>query len=331
VTERTKGRPRRWLRRTAVVVVCVLAGFQVIGWFTSSPQVGHFRSAADRDAYAEAYQEALAAMPAPSRTLDIETSFGTVRVYEWLGPDSSGAPVVLLPGRGSGVPMWSENLSEMLKHRTVYALDAIGDAGMSTQSVPITDAADQAEWIDDALAGLGIDRAHVVGHSFGAASAAALALHHPERVATLTLLEPAFVLSWPPLGTLLWSVPASMPFLPQSWRDTAVAKIAGEDLADLDSGDPVARMITVGGTGYSAELPTPSPLSDEQLRSLDMPAYVALADTSTITQGADSLSKTELIPNVTAEVWPNTTHSLPMQVPKPLAEKLAAFWVSGDG
>ena len=156
-------------------------------------------------------------------------------------------------------------------------------------------------------------------------------IRHPERVATLTLLEPAFVLSWPPLGTLLWSVPASMPFLPQSWRDTAVAKIAGEDLADLDSGDPVARMITVGGTGYSAELPTPSPLSDEQLRSLDMPAYVALADTSTITQGADSLSKTELIPNVTAEVWPNTTHSLPMQVPKPLAEKLAAFWVSGDG
>ena len=51
---------------------------------------------------------------------------------------------------------------------------------------------------------------------------------------------------------------------------------------------------------------------------------------STITQGADSLSKTELIPNVTAEVWPNTTHSLPMQVPKPLAEKLAAFWASGD-
>ena len=90
-------------------------------------------------------------------------------------------------------------------------------------------------------------------------------------------------------------------------------------------------VITGGGTGYSAELPTPSPLSDEQLRSLDMPAYVALADTSTITQGADSLSKTELIPNVTAEVWPNTTHSLPMQVPKPLAEKLAAFWVSGDG
>lgn len=329
MTERTKGRPSHWLRRTAVAVVCVLAGVQVIGWFTSSPQIGHFRSAADRDAYAEAYADALAAMPTPSRTLDIETSFGTVRVYEWLGPDSSGAPVVLLPGRGSGAPMWSENLPEMLKQRTVYALDAIGDAGMSSQTVPITDTTDQAEWINHALTGLGIDRAHIVGHSFGAASAAALALHYPERVVTLTLLEPAFVLGWPSLGTLLWSIPASLPFLPQSWRDTAVAKIAGEDLSALDSDDPVARMITLGGTGYSAELPTPSPLSDEQLQSLGMPVYIALADTSTITQ-ADSLQKAELIPDVTAEVWPNTTHSLPMQVVEPLTEKLAAFWVAGD-
>ena len=225
--------------------------------------------------------------------------------------------------------MWSENLPEMLKQRTVYALDAIGDAGMSSQTVPITDTTDQAEWINDALTGLGIDRAHIVGHSFGAASAAALALHYPERVVTLTLLEPAFVLGWPSLGTLLWSIPASLPFLPQSWRDMAVAKIAGEDLSALDSDDPVARMITLGGTGYSAELPTPSPLSDEQLQSLGMPVYIALADTSTITQ-ADSLQKAELIPDVTAEVWPNTTHSLPMQVVKPLTEKLAAFWVAGD-
>ena len=83
-------------------------------------------------------------------TIDhVSRSFGTVRAYAWVNPAATGGPVVLLAGRGSGVPMWSENLSEMLKHRTVYALDAIGDAGMSTQSVPITDAADQAEWIDD--------------------------------------------------------------------------------------------------------------------------------------------------------------------------------------
>ena len=37
---------------------------------------------------------------------------------------------------------------------------------------------------------------------FGAASAASLAVHRPGRVASLTLLEPAFVLNWPPVSTL---------------------------------------------------------------------------------------------------------------------------------
>lgn len=322
--------PRRWPRRAALVVVSALAAVQVISWATATPQVGHFRSSADHDAYAEAYASALSEMPPPTRTFDLETSFGIVRGYEWVGPNASATPVLLLPGRGSGVPMWSENLPEMRKHRTVYAFDAIGDAGLSTQSAPITNDRDQAEWIEDALLRLKIERVHVVGHSFGATLAAALALHFPERVATLTLLEPAFVLGWPPIGTLLWSIPASLPFLPQEWRDTAVARVAGEDPEEMDLDDPVTRMITLGGTGYSAELPTPRPLSDEQLGQLAMPVYVALADASTITRGTASLPKTEAIPDVTAKVWPRTSHSLPMQVVVPLTEELETHWASGD-
>jgi pimeloyl-ACP methyl ester carboxylesterase len=37
---------------------------------------------------------------------------------------------------------------------------------------------------------LGVDRAHVVGHSFGGAIALELAAQHPTRVASLVLLEP---------------------------------------------------------------------------------------------------------------------------------------------
>ena len=46
-------------------------------------------------------------------------------------------------------------------------------------------AADAAALLDH----LGIARAHVVGHSSGAAVAAQLALDEPDRVATLVLLE----------------------------------------------------------------------------------------------------------------------------------------------
>lgn len=323
-------RAHRRLRRCVTVAVCALAVAQVVGWFAVTPRVGHFRGAAERGAYLEAYTEALTRMPTPTRTLDLRTSFGTVRAYEWVNPAAAGDPVLLLPGRGSGVPMWSENLPSLRAQRTVYALDAIGDAGLSTQSTPLTGSVDQAVWIDEALAALHIDHAHVVGHSFGASSAAALAVHRPQRVSSLTLLEPAFVLRWPPLGTLLWSVPASLPFLPESWRNAAVARIAGEDPGELDQTNPVTRMITLGGSAYTAELPTPQPLSDDQLRGLSMPVYVALADGSPITEGQASLDKAHLIGNVIATVWPHTTHSLPMQVAEPLASELAQFWATHD-
>ena len=86
-------------------------------------------------------------MPKPTRTIDVQTSFGVVRVYQWVNPDAPILPVVLLPGRGSGAPMWSENLPSLLAQRTVYAMDALGDAGLSAQTVPLTSAADQATWI----------------------------------------------------------------------------------------------------------------------------------------------------------------------------------------
>ena len=84
----------RWLLRAALGTASALAILQVVGWLTSAPQVGRFRSADDRDAYEAAYREAFATMPTPTNTLDIPTSFGTVRAYEWSNPHSAGAPVV---------------------------------------------------------------------------------------------------------------------------------------------------------------------------------------------------------------------------------------------
>ncbi|XKK39557.1 alpha/beta fold hydrolase [Nocardiopsis sp. ARC36] len=127
------------------------------------------------------------------------------------GRAEGGLPVVLLPGTRSGAPMWGENLTHWIGRRTVYAMDAVGDAGMSTQSVPFSSFDEQAAWVEQTLAGLGLERAHVVGHSFGGAIAATHALAHPGRVASLTLLEPVMVLHGLPASTYLWSVLLFLP------------------------------------------------------------------------------------------------------------------------
>lgn len=320
----------KFFRVTAVILVALCVLNTIGGLFMNRASVGYFKSTAGRTEYLAAYDKALETLPKPTAILDIDTSRGTVRVYEWANEEYKDAPpVVLLPGHSSGSPMWRSNLSGFSKQHTVYAFDALGDAGKSVQAVPLEKASDVSGWIGEVFDGLGIVRAHLVGHSFGGGYAADFARDYPEKVQTLTLLEPAFALNYPPFSTLFWASVGSIEFLPKSWRDYGIAKLSGAKSSDVASDDPLARMISAASTYYAASLPTPETLTTEELKKLEMPVYVALAETSAIT-GKKAEEQAALIPNATVKVWANTTHSLPMEVPTELAQILNQFWKENE-
>ena len=60
-------------------------------------------------------------------------------------------PVMLIPGRSSGAPIWADNLVAFSSHHPVVVFDALGDAGLSVQAAPLTDMADQAARPNHAL------------------------------------------------------------------------------------------------------------------------------------------------------------------------------------
>lgn len=294
-------------------------------------KVGHFRSPEGRAAYLRAYHTAMATLPPPTDSFDVPTSFGSVHGYRWAGSGNETVPVVLLPGRSAGAPMWADNLDSLLRTgRTVYALDAVGDAGLSEQSAPLASFADQATWVDETFQRLGLDRVHTVGHSFGAATAAMHAFHHPDRVATLAIFEPAFVFRWPPIATFLWATLSIVPG-PQSWREHALAMLGGVDVEDVRARTPIGEMISAGAQHFdSSALPTPRPFSRAQLEQLTMPVYVAIAGDHSLAGGKRAAARAHTLPEVTVDVWPSTTHSLPMQVPEEIAQRLRSFWGHGD-
>ena len=117
--------------------------------------------------------------------------------------------------------MWAYNLPDLAAARTTYALDALGDAGLSVQIRRIRDAADQADWLDQVLVQLPVRSVHLVGHSFGGWLAANYAVRHPERVQTLTLLDPVFVFQG-----LRWQVLISLARFPRSWRTSMLTSVA---------------------------------------------------------------------------------------------------------
>ncbi|MDJ0401548.1 alpha/beta fold hydrolase [Rhodococcus rhodochrous] len=326
MTQRT--RSNRFIRRAGTALVAILAVVGLVAayqFFFGAPGVGHFRSDSGRAGYVAAYERAMSALPPPSAVHDVPTRFGTVRVYEWTSPRTvDSVPVVLVPGRASGVPMWGENLPGFLPEHRVLAFDALGDAGLSIQAAPLTSTDDQALWIDDALSGLGVETAHVVGHSFGGASAASYAKQFPEKVRSLTLLEPVFTFGYPPARMLFWASVSTLPGLPNNWRDTALARVGGVD--DYDSDDPMATMISEASQHFSAALPTPSPLSDAELRALSMPTYVAIAERDSLVGGEKAAARAQQLADAVVLVFPDTTHSLPMQAKDRLNSELPEFW-----
>ncbi len=327
-------RPGLWLRTGLTLGLVLLVSSGILAYMAYEPgSVGRFRTEAGRRAYTASYRAAIEQLPAPDRSLDLPTDFGTVRVYEF-SPTSARAPrnstpLVLLPGISSGTPMWEANLPGLAETRTVYTLDALGDAGLSVQTRAIENAADQAAWLEQTLAQLELPKVHLVGHSFGGWSAANYAVHYPKRVASLALLEPVMVFQGLHWQVYVKSIPASLPFLPQSWRDAALGDFGGAEQVDL--GDPVARMISDAAEHYARKLPFPGRLSGAQLRNLTMPVYVAAAansvmhDADAVLRAAESSLQRPRLQN-----WPEASHSLPMEFPEQLNREVLAFAAAHD-
>lgn len=176
----------------------------------------------------------------------------------------------------------------------------------------------------EAMTALGLGRVHLVGHSFGAWSAANLATRHPDRVATLTLWEPILVLAGLRWQMYVATLPSALPFLPESWRRKGLASIGGAAEADTAS-SPIGAMIDAGAAGYRAALPTPAQPDDAALARLTMPVFVGLGGRSAVTDTTAAAERARALPNATVRVWPDGTHSLPMEHPDELLAELSAL------
>lgn len=100
-----------------------------------------------------------------------------------------GEPVVLLHGFGGSTYLWRQMTPRLAGHFRVVAIDLNGfgwtERPRAREAYTLEG---QAALVLGVLDALGIERAHLVGHSYGGGLAIWLAARHPERVRSLSLV-----------------------------------------------------------------------------------------------------------------------------------------------
>lgn len=118
------------------------------------------------------------------RYLFAETGAGTLR-YAKRGEGKTA--VVLVHGFGGDLDNWLFTIDALAETATVYALDLPGH-GQSTKALADPTLAGLSNAVQSFMEAVGIDSAHLIGHSMGGAVSIRTALDAPGRVASLALI-----------------------------------------------------------------------------------------------------------------------------------------------
>ncbi len=170
-----------------------------------------FKSSEGEARYMAAYEASLRLWPVPYQAMDIPGRFGCTHLVASGPPDAPA--LVLLHGYFASLTMWSPNIAELSRDYRVYALDVMGQPSRSIPDQPIRSRADFVEWLTTILDALKVDRAHLVGMSYGGWLTLNYAIGAPERVNRIVLLSPAG--SFLPLVKQFFVRSMPMMFLPR--------------------------------------------------------------------------------------------------------------------
>lgn len=248
----------------------------------------------------------------------------------------SGEPIVLI--HAGLCASWFEPLLEepaLESHRLVLYHRA-GYAGSSHPWGEVS-IADHARHCRGLLDHLGIERAHLVGHSSSADMALQLALDAPERVASLTLMEPALM---PVPSRAAWGKSVALPAI-EAYRagdrpaavDLWMRGVAGDgwrEAMERVLPGSFEQAVADAPTFFEQELPAVQSwaFGAEDAGRVRQPALAVMGarspEVSPVWEERQALLM-QWLPHVESFVLDGATHLLHVQNPGGMAEALAAF------
>jgi pimeloyl-ACP methyl ester carboxylesterase len=251
----------------------------------------------------------------------------------------TGEPVLLIHGshlKDAYAPLLAQ--PTLAAHYRLIHYHRRGFAGSCRHAGPCS-IAEQATDARDLLDHVDIERAHVVGHSYGGAIALQLALDAPERVASLALLEPAGIAA--PSGADFMQevlVPSGERYARGDKSGAVELFLQGvcgpqlREVADrtLPSG-AYDLAAADADTFFATELPALGEwkFGPAEAARITQPALLVRgtdSDAVTPTFGEINAALAEWLPRAEPAELPGATHALQMMNPAGAAQLLTAFF-----
>lgn len=284
-----------------------------------SQELPIFLSQEGKDLYLAAYEAMFDLWPVQHQSCDVPTRAGLTYI-NISGPED-GPPLFLLAAAGNSSTTWFANVGPLSRYYRVYAVDIIGDAGRSRPFRKLQSVAEHGDWLAELIEGLGIERAHVAGHSQGGWMALALALTHPERLGKLVLLAPAASLQ--PFG---WFTKLALALAGRMLRPDArgTLKFAAAKGAQFEE-RYVHQMNMVNEYCLPVTM-MPTVYTDQELSQISAPTLLLIGDQEKIYNPHRAIKRVErFMPHAETALIPNAGHLLIMEQPDTVNERILAF------
>lgn len=245
----------------------------------------------------------------------------------------SGEPVVLIHGVGLNKSMWGGQLVGLSSSYQMIVYDMLGH-GDSAQ--PEADAClkDYADQLKELLDQLGIHQISVIGFSMGGLVARAFALHYPQYLKGLVILNSVFGRTEEQRTGIQARTLEVAEKGPAANVDAALKRWFSEEYTASSAAQVSAVRDTVLGNDHYGYLKTYQLFASEdnymadRLQDIRVPTMVMTGelDPGSTPEMAEKMAA--LIPGAFSEVLSDQRHMMPMESPKMVNEKLQRFLAS---
>jgi 3-oxoadipate enol-lactonase len=237
----------------------------------------------------------------------------------------SGPAVLLVHALGLDRQMWEPVMDALAIGRRVFAYDVRGHGVAAGSPNPYT-MADTGRDLVGVLNAIGVERAHVVGLSFGGGIAQTAAVHAPERFASLALLAttdfPFDAFEGRALSGENDGMAAQVAPSLTRWFTADALAVNGESVQ-------YARERVLGGNpvDWAAAWRAFKSLDVQgKLAALGVPTLVLAGEADVSTTPGIMRGIATRIPGSQFRVLAGTPHMQPLEQPGLVAEALAEFW-----